>query len=211
LSKKALVSVVDYGVGNIRSVTNALEFLGYSVLLARHPSEIQDAQMLVLPGVGDFGAVSRAVKSSGLWGNIQEYLDADRPFLGICVGMQLLFETSEEAPDAMGFGVLEGGLMHLNSLNSEDVTPSVGWQKLSYESRKTDSFSDLSEAYFVHSYFAKGVNQGDVLSTYSWNDRPIPAHLAKGRIHGVQFHPEKSRKPGLDFIERIIETATEQT
>jgi len=211
LSKKALVSVVDYGVGNIRSVTNALEFLGYSVLLARHPSEIQDAQMLVLPGVGDFGAVSRAVKSSGLWGNIQEYLDADRPFLGICVGMQLLFETSEEAPDSIGFGLLEGRLMHLNSLNSEDVTPSVGWHKLDYGSKRTGISNELSEAYFVHSYFANGINQENVVSSYSWNDHQIPAHIAKGRVHGVQFHPEKSRKPGLGLIDRIIVGATEQT
>jgi len=162
--------------------------------------------MLVLPGVGDFGAVTRAIHSSGLWTPIQDYLAQGRPFLGICVGMQLLFGFSDEAPESIGFGVMEGKLKHLNSLNSLDVTPSVGWRKLNCDTSAPSNYS-LGEAYFVHSYFASGVSPADLLSTYTWNGHKIPAHVARGKIHGVQFHPEKSRISGIDFIERVIESA----
>ena len=197
------VSVVDHGVGNIRSVTNALEYAGLKVALIKSPRELADADLVILPGVGNFGGVMQAIKDIGVHQSLGEYISGDQPFIGICVGMQVLLEGSTEAPSSRGFGHFEGFLHHLSTLDQGPVTPSIGWKKLRYTQEKTVN-QRLNEAYFVHNYFATQLADSELISSYSWNGYEIPAHIARGRVHGVQFHPEKSRLEGVQFLSNLI-------
>ena len=197
------VSVVDHGIGNIGSITNALRVCGYDSTLIRDPDELHDASIVVLPGVGNFGRVISAIQETGLHEAIRDYVFEDRPMLGICVGMQVLFQGSTESPDSNGFGVFKGELNHLSSLDSTKVTPSVGWKKLIHVASPEELL--LEEAYFVHSYFAAGIDSADLVSSYAWEGHLVPSHVGRGRVQGVQFHPEKSRLGGLRFLDRVLQ------
>ena len=197
------VYVIDHGIGNIRSVTNALDYLGLSVRLVKADAVLEDSDVLILPGVGNFGAVMAALDDQDLHNPISEYLANNLPFIGICVGMQVLFEDSSEEPYAKGFNFFQGNLKHLSALGSNQVTPSIGWKKLNYGESHPQKLM-LEQAYFVHNYFVDGVEESDLISTYSWDGHSIPAHVAKGNVHGVQFHPEKSRHDGLEFLDSLI-------
>jgi glutamine amidotransferase len=201
------ISVIDHGIGNIRSVTNALEYLGHSVRLVNANDIFDDSDLLILPGVGNFGAVMAALGNLELHHPTSAYLASNLPFVGICVGMQVLFEDSSEEPHAKGFNFFEGNLKHLSVLGSGQVTPSIGWKKLNYVESDPKNLK-LEEAYFVHNYFADGVSESDLVSTYLWGEHIIPAHVAKGNVHGVQFHPEKSRHEGLKFLDSLISELT---
>lgn len=201
------IAVVDHGIGNIRSVKNALDYLGFESFLANSSDQILDSDVVLLPGVGNFGSVMNALDDRGLTEVLQGYLAAERPLVGICVGMQVLLEGSSESPDVPGFGFFKGSLQHLSSLDPSQVTPSIGWKTLNY--RDSGKYSSvLKEAYFVHSYFASCVPMENIVSTYQWNGQSIPAHVALGKVHGVQFHPEKSRLEGLQFLRTVIEDVT---
>jgi len=197
------VSVVDHGIGNIGSITNALRVCGYDSTLIRDPDELNDASIVVLPGVGNFGGVMSAIQGAGLHEAIRGHVFEDRPLLGICVGMQVLFQGSTESPDSNGFGFFSGKLNHLSSLDSTKVTPSVGWKELIHVA-STDEVS-LKEAYFVHSYFAAGIDPADLISSYVWEGHLVPSHVGRGRVQGVQFHPEKSRLEGLRFLHGVLQ------
>lgn len=198
------VYVVDHGIGNIRSVTNALALSGYDARLTRDPNELSDASILILPGVGNFGGVMSAIQEAGLYESIRDYIYQDKPFIGICVGMQVLFQGSLEAPSTPGFGLIDGQFKHLSSLGTAEVTPSIGWRELHYQSDRIGTYH-LREAYFVHSYFASSLDDEDLISSYLWSGNQIPAHVARGRVHGVQFHPEKSRRDGARFLDALIQ------
>ena len=197
------MSVIDHGIGNIGSITNALRVCGYDSTLIRDPDELNDASIVVLPGVGNFGGVMSAIQEAGLHEAIRGYVFEDRPLLGICVGMQVLFQGSTESPDSNGFGFFSGKLNHLSSLDSTKVTPSVGWKELIHVTT-TDELS-LKEAYFVHSYFAAGIDSADLISSYVWEGHLVPSHVGRGRVQGVQFHPEKSRLEGLRFLHGVLQ------
>jgi len=201
------VAVVTHGIGNIRSLTNALDYLNYKVEHISSLNDIGEVDAVILPGVGNFGAVMRAIEAAGLQEFLQEYLLEDKPFLGVCVGMQVLLEGSLEAPSVPGFGAFSGSFMHLSTLDPTRVVPSIGWNHLTPTSSPA-SAAVLEQAYFTHSYFASKMNRDEVISTYDWNGFKIPAHIAKGRVHGVQFHPEKGRLAGLEFIRNTLEDIT---
>jgi glutamine amidotransferase len=203
MSSKRVV-VIDHGIGNIRSVTNAIDFLGFEAILASSPEPVTDGEIVILPGVGNFGGVMGAIESRGLFEAIDEYIKLGRPLIGICVGLQVLFESSTESPNSKGFGLFTGSLRHLNTLETNQVTPSIGWQKLVYKDETSPSVR-LGEAYFVHNYFADGLDDSALLATYDWNGHQIPAHVGVGNVHGVQFHPEKSRMDGVRFLGGLIE------
>lgn len=198
------ISVVDHGVGNIKSVMNALNYCGYDAITVNDPKGIDSSQLLILPGVGNFGAVMGAITSLNLYDPIKSALSQNKPFIGICVGMQALFDSSVESPEYKGFGFLSGKLDHLSALDSGPVTPSIGWNSLDYSRPSTELFS-LQEAYFVHSYFASNVEDSNIVSTYNWSGHKIPAHVNSGNIHGFQFHPEKSRLPGVQFLDGLVQ------
>jgi imidazole glycerol phosphate synthase glutamine amidotransferase subunit len=203
ITNKRRVSVVDHGIGNIRSVTNALEHSGFVVNLTSNPDELRNSDALIFPGVGNFGGVMDALESKGLKEAVKEYISEDLPFVGICVGMQVLLEESTESPNSKGFGFLTGQLRHLSTLESNKTTPSIGWNDLEYRTSSPVEPA-LTSGYFVHNYFASGVDDTHLISSYSWHGHQIPAHMGLGRVHGVQFHPEKSRIEGLNFLSSLI-------
>ncbi|MFK8036326.1 MAG: imidazole glycerol phosphate synthase subunit HisH [Hyphomicrobiales bacterium] len=199
------VSVLSYGVGNIKSVARALEATGASVSLIATPEEVLTAERLVLPGVGAFSACSNSLKANGLWDPIVEYLSSEKPFLGICVGMQLLFEKSEEFGEFSGFGVVKGRVCRLPKRENSKI-PLVGWKQIK-PIQDTPLFdkSNAGQYYFVHSFAGVCEDDNDCLATYDYAGVSVTAAVKRGAVMGTQFHPEKSAAAGLQLLSRFLE------
>jgi len=201
------VGVVDYGSGNLRSVSKALEAVGASVVLVTKAAQLQLLDAIVVPGVGAFGDCARNLRRSGLWEPLAEWLQAGRPYLGICLGYQLLFESSEESPGCKGLGILPGRVVRFagNGLK----IPHIGWNTL-FEARGP-IYRGLPASpyfYFVHSYFP--VPAGDCLvSARCEYGGTFAASVSSGSLHATQFHPEKSQSAGLALWENVLETLAE--
>ena len=207
---RPLVAVLDYGIGNLRSAQKAFEPAGADARLTADPALIADAHAVVLPGVGAFGACMDALRASGLDGvAVDAALDASgggRPFLGICVGMQMLFEGSAESPDHRGLGVLEGRL----SLLPDGVKrPQMQWNRLdiSWPSALFSTVDDPVWVYFVHSYAADAAG-ADVVATCDYGG-PVAAAVERANMWATQFHPEKSGGTGLQMLQAFV-TAAQQ-
>jgi glutamine amidotransferase len=208
---RPIVAVLDYGIGNLRSAQKAFEHAGADARLTDDRSLIADADAVVLPGVGAFGACMDALRAAGLDElAIDAALDATaggRPFLGICVGMQMLFEGSEESPDHRGLGVLDG---QLKLLPAGVKRPQMQWNQLSIE-RPSELFSTVDDpvwVYFVHSYAAPA--DGDhVVATCDYGG-PVAAAIEHGRMWATQFHPEKSGGTGLQMLQAFVTAARQR-
>lgn len=187
-----MTGIVDYGAGNLQSVANALDRVGAPYQVCRTPEQLEVMQRIVLPGVGHFGAAARTLQDSGMAPFLQHHASADRPLLGICLGMQLLLETSDEAPGAPGLGLIPGGNRRLTTR----TVPHIGWNQVQWE-RGDHHY------YFAHSYAAAPLDPGDVLATVEQDGRTFPAVIGRGAILGLQFHPEKSGAPGLALLEEF--------
>ncbi len=204
-SARPLVAVLDYGIGNLRSAQKAFEHAGAEARLTADPTVIAQAHAVVLPGVGAFGACMDALRSAGLDGiAIDAALGASaggRPFLGICVGMQMLYEGSAESPDHQGLGVLEGRL----SLLPEGVKrPQMQWNRLEID-RPSALFSTVDDpvwVYFVHSYAADAAG-ADVVATCDYGG-PVAAAVERSNLWATQFHPEKSGGTGLQLLQAFV-------
>jgi glutamine amidotransferase len=193
-----MLALIDYGSGNIRSVENALKHEGADVELVSDPEGLNQAKGVVLPGVGAFGDCVKGLQSRGLWEPVQEWLNADKPFLGICVGYQLLFEEGEESPGARGFGFFKGRVQkfHLPGLK----VPQIGWNGI--ETTQHPLWQGLpanSHVYYVHSYFPAPADESMVIARSTYGET-FAAACALGRVAGVQFHPEKSQNVGLSIL-----------
>jgi imidazole glycerol-phosphate synthase subunit HisH len=197
------VVVLDYGAGNLRSVVKAFEHEGSDVVLTDDPSVARRADRLVLPGQGHFGQCIGRLEERGLADAIREVVDAGRPFLGICVGMQLLFEGSEEAPQAGGLGLLSGTVRRLpTSLH----LPHVGWNAVEFTPRALEhplleGVAGPKSRYFyhVHSYAVLDSETDAVLGRCTY-DATFASIVGRGNISGIQFHPEKSQEAGLRIL-----------
>jgi glutamine amidotransferase len=207
---RPLVAVLDYGIGNLRSAQKAFEHAGADARLTDDRSLIADADAVVLPGVGAFGACMDALRGAGLDElTIDAALGAvagGRPFLGICVGMQMLFEGSEENPDHQGLGVLDG---QLKLLPAGVKRPQMQWNRLDIE-RPSALFSTVDDpvwVYFVHSYAAPADGH-HVVATCDYGG-PVAAAIEHGRLWATQFHPEKSGGTGLQMLQAFV-TAAQQ-
>ena len=199
-----MLALIDYGSGNIRSVSKALAREGGDVRLVSGPAELEKADAVVLPGVGDFGDCARGIKARGLWEPLQEWLAADRPFLGICVGYQLLFDSSEESPGESGFGFFPGVVRRFRTPGLK--VPQIGWNNLEFTDRAASLWKDLPAnpfVYFVHSYFPDPTEQ-EVVAARTTYGEPFAASAARGSVAGVQFHPEKSQDAGLTILRNFI-------
>ncbi|MGA0312286.1 MAG: imidazole glycerol phosphate synthase subunit HisH, partial [Ilumatobacteraceae bacterium] len=193
----APVAVVDYGIGNLHSAHKAFLRVGVPARLTNDPGEVEAASAVVLPGVGNFGACMRALRASGLMNSVLSVLDAQRPFLGICVGMQMLFEGSEESPDEPGLGVLEG---RVEPLASHVKRPQMQWNRLSVTSAD-EVLVDGDWMYFVHSLAARPTDRTVIAAEVDYGG-PVVAAVRSGNILATQFHPEKSGSAGLELLRR---------
>lgn len=203
MSEKRIV-LLDYGSGNIQSVLNALRHEGASVELTADPAALESAAALVLPGVGAFGDCAAGLRDRGLWEPVQSWLRADRPFLGICVGYQLLFEDSEESPGVPGFGFFKGSVRKFTTPGLK--VPQIGWNTLELTEHPLWAGLPVNPyVYFVHSYFPDATEPCSIAQcTYGV---PFAAAAARSRVAGVQFHPEKSQDAGLRILRNFIQSA----
>src|SRR5882757_251732 len=188
-----MLALIDYGSGNIHSVINALRHEGADVELISDPARLADSDAVVLPGVGAFGDCVRGLQTRGLWEPIAEWLSADKPFLGICVGYQMLFDESEESPEMRGFGFFPGKVKRF-SVSGLKV-PQIGWNQLEITNPTHPLWRGIPirpHVYFVHSYFPDPTDPSIITSRTTYGET-FAASAANGRIAGVQFHPEKSQ------------------
>ncbi len=200
-----MIAVVDYGIGNLRSAEKALLHLGASARLTSSPSEIAAADAVVLPGVGNFGACMHALRASGLEAVTLDAAHDHRPFLGICVGMQMLFDGSDESPGVRGLGVVPG---RITLLPSTERLPQMGWNTLGVTpgSKLLMGLPDPAWCYFVHSYAPEPADDGVVAA---WCDygRRFAAAVERGPLWATQFHPEKSGAVGLALLGNFVTAA----
>ena len=195
-----LLGLIDYGSGNLRSVGKALDKIGSRVEILATPDRIDAMDGIVLPGVGAFGDCAQQLRQRELWNPIADWLQAERPFLGICLGYQLLFESSEETPGVEGFGRFRGAVRRFTSPGLK--VPQIGWNALHFsrpDARLWQGLKDGSHVYFVHSYYPEPADQGIVAGTAEYGE-PFAAAIEDGPTMGVQFHPEKSQDTGIAML-----------
>jgi glutamine amidotransferase len=198
-----MISIVDYGMGNLRSVKKAFESLGYSVALNRNPKEILSSSGLVLPGVGAFGECMKNLEEYGLSEPIKEFIYNGKPFLGICLGLQLLFEESDESPGIRGLGVLKGRVIRF-SFDKKLKVPHMGWNRVDIDTELpiARGIKNRSWFYFVHSYFPEPKDEGIIVGRTQYGIEFTSA-VQKENIFACQFHPEKSSSTGLKLLENF--------
>ncbi|MCP1102613.1 glutamine amidotransferase [Aequitasia blattaphilus] len=200
-----MIAIIDYDAGNIKSVVKAFEYLGADIKVTREKEEILRADKVVLPGVGAFGDAKAKLVEYDLVETILEVIQRKTPFFGICLGMQLLFERSEEAEGVEGLGILKGDICKFPS-SRELKIPHMGWNSLDFP-RRGNLFSGVDEnsfVYFVHSYYLKAKDESVVTATADYGVT-IHASVEKDNVFGCQFHPEKSSKTGLKILKNFIE------
>ncbi len=198
-----MIAIIDYGAGNLQSVKKAFDYLGVDTMVTENPEELMRAEGAVLPGVGAFGDAMTALRSRGLEGPVKEYAASGRPFLGICLGLQLLFEESEEAPGVPGLGLFRGKIVRIPQKEGLKI-PHIGWNSLEVK-RRDGLFAGLEEepyVYFVHSYYLKAEDPS-LVSAQTRYGVLIDAAVQRGALHAVQFHPEKSGRTGLAMLKNF--------
>ena len=203
-----MIALLDYGAGNVRSVINALESLGETVKVVESGEDILSAEKLVFPGVGAFGAMMQILHAKGFVEPLRSYLQSDRPFLGICLGLQALFEESSEALGTQGLGLLPG---KVKRFNIDLSVPHIGWNGLIIKqpSRIFNGLSGDEKFYFVHSYHVDTADEESVLTTTDYG-YPFVSAIQKGNIIATQFHPEKSGRAGLQILQNFLDMAAEK-
>lgn len=198
------IGVVDYGSGNLRSVSKALEAAGAQVQLISKENQLDTLDAVVVPGVGSFGDCARNLRASGLWQPLAEWLKAGKPYLGICLGYQLLFESSEETPGEKGFGFLEGRVVRFPT--GDLKIPHMGWNTLGETKGPLyDRQAQDAAFYFVHSYFPVPADDSIVSGRCDYGGS-FAASVSKGALHATQFHPEKSQANGLALLRNFLAT-----
>jgi glutamine amidotransferase/cyclase len=199
-----MITFLDYGAGNVRSVINAIERLGETVKIVGSGEDILAAEKLVFPGVGAFGNMMRILNDKGFAGPLRAYIESDRPFLGICLGLQALFEGSEEAPGTAGLGILAG---RVKRFRIDLSVPHIGWNGIAIRqpSRVFNGLEGDEKFYFVHSYYVEPGDDSVVLATTDYGI-PFVSAVRKGNIVATQFHPEKSGEAGLTVLRNFLES-----
>ncbi len=196
-----MTTIVDYGAGNLRSVQNTLDELAAPYLVTNKPEAVSRARKIILPGVGHFGQMMQAIDRLQLREVLLERIRAGVPFLGICIGLQCLFESSEEAPEAKGLGIFPGSIRRF--IGNARI-PHMGWNSLSKirPSKLLETLDDGAFTYFAHSYYGPVIAATAATCTYI---QPYTAVIEQGNIHAVQFHPEKSGPVGLRVIANFLQ------
>ncbi len=200
-----MIAIIDYDAGNIKSVEKALRRLGQDVKVTRDREEILHADKVILPGVGSFGDAMEKLVNYGLKDVIYEVVDKNIPFLGICLGMQLLFERSDETPGVEGLGILKGEILRIPETFGLKI-PHMGWNSLNFHGngKLFKGLPSESYVYFVHSYYLKAEEEEIVTATAEYGTC-IHASVEKGQVFGCQFHPEKSSDIGIQILQNFVE------
>jgi glutamine amidotransferase len=185
-----MIGIVDYGAGNLLSVAKAFEYLGFSVSIIEKESDFQKVSKVVIPGVGSFGNAMQNINDSGLIEPVLNWAAKGNPLLGICLGMQMFFDSSEESPGVKGLGLIKGECIKFKT----GKVPNMGWLETRYTNEEKKKWY-----YFVHSYFVVPENKGVVAATAEYY-QDFPAFVWQDNIMGVQFHPEKSGIDGLELL-----------
>lgn len=200
-----MIGIIDYGAGNIKSVEKALVLLGEEPVVTSDPDTLLKADKVVLPGVGSFGTAMENLNRLGLSDVIRKITDAGTPFLGICLGLQLLFESSEESPGVQGLSILPGKILRIPEAEGLKI-PHMGWNslKVSKSSRILGHLGEEPYVYFVHSYYLKADDESIVSATTQYGVT-IHAAVECGNIFATQFHPEKSSDVGISILKSFVE------
>lgn len=202
-----MIAIIDYDAGNIRSVEKALMRLGQEVWVTRDPERLLNADKVILPGVGSFGDAMGHLKDYGLVDVIHEIVDSGTPFLGICLGLQLLFERSDESPGVDGLGILKGEILRIPEQKGLKI-PHMGWNSLELQNdgRLFRGIKENPYVYFVHSYYLKAADESIVKATTQYSTC-IHASVEKDNVFACQFHPEKSSEVGLQILRNFAKLA----
>lgn len=205
-----MVAIIDYDAGNIKSVEKALQYLGQDVIVTRSDKEILSADAVILPGVGAFGDAMRKLQNYNLIPVIHQVIDHGTPFLGICLGLQLLFDESEESPGVKGLGILPGKIKRIPEGNGLKI-PHIGWNSLEFpkQGKLYGNLINKPYVYFVHSYYLEADDPSIVVATTEYNVT-IHASVEKDNIFACQFHPEKSSDVGLQILKNFLNVRKEQ-
>ncbi len=199
-----MIAITDYDAGNLRSVEKALASLGEETVITRDPDEILRADKVILPGVGAFGDAMGKLHQYHLVDVIREVADKGTPFLGICLGLQLLFESSEESPGVEGLGICKGQILRIPDCAGLKI-PHMGWNSLTFDhpGRLFAGIPEESYVYFVHSYYLKAADPSIVTASTHYSV-DIHASVEQGNVFACQFHPEKSSQVGLAILKNFV-------
>ncbi|MGE7624438.1 imidazole glycerol phosphate synthase subunit HisH [Viridibacillus sp. NPDC096237] len=201
------IGIIDYGMGNLFSVEQAIKRLGYEVLVSTDKEELQATDTLILPGVGAFQDAMKRLQETNLVSLINESEKSNKPLLGICLGMQLLFQESAENGGGKGLGIFTGEIERFDGRANR--VPHMGWNELQFarypEWLQENEMTGDRFVYFVHSYFATNMNQADLVAFAHYGDKQVPAIVQKGSITGMQFHPEKSSEFGVLLLKQWLD------
>lgn len=204
-----MISIIDYGAGNLQSVEKALRYLGCQCTVTADPQALLAGEGAILPGVGSFGDAMEQLRSRGLEEPIRQFVASGKPFLGICLGLQILFEESEESPGVAGLGLLRGKILRLPKESGLKI-PHIGWNSLKLKAEEP-LFAGLPEepyVYFVHSYYLKA--EEDIVTATAEYGAQIHAAVRKGNLMACQFHPEKSGRVGLQILRNFAAMLKEE-
>ncbi len=203
-----MIAVIDYGAGNLQSVVKALRFIGCDCMITNNKQELLSANGAILPGVGSFGDAMDCMSRSGAADGVLSFVKTGKPLLGICLGLQLLFDSSEESPDARGLGLLKGSIRKIPDADGTLKIPHMGWNSLEL-CRRDGIFQGLPDdpyVYFVHSYYLTAEDES-IVSAKTQYGTSIDAAVAFENIYATQFHPEKSGKLGLQILRNFAAIA----
>ena len=203
-----MIAVIDYGAGNLQSVVKALRFIGCDCMITNNKQELLSANGAILPGVGSFGDAMDCMSRSGAADGVLSFVKTGKPLLGICLGLQLLFDSSEESPDARGLGLLKGGIRKIPDNDGTLKIPHMGWNSLEL-CRRDGIFQGLPDdpyVYFVHSYYLTAEDES-IVSAKTQYGTSIDAAVTFENIYATQFHPEKSGKLGLQILRNFAAIA----
>ena len=205
-----MIGIIDYDAGNIRSVEKALSYLGEKTVVSRDPDILKSVDKVILPGVGSFGQAMENLHRYELVPVIRDMIEDGKPFLGICLGLQLLFESSEESPGAEGLGILKGKILKIPSSPGLKI-PHMGWNSLQLQNngRLFRNIPQDTYVYFVHSYYLQA-QEPEIVKAVTGYGTEIHASVEKDNVFACQFHPEKSGKYGLEILKNFAELGREE-